>query len=1315
VNARSNSESASGTHYALYVTATLGTLTCDYNDYFVSGTGGKPGYYGSEKTELPIVSGVTGNDVQSKNADPSFASPGGTLPANYLSSLNTLVAATGTGITTDYDGGADRSLTYPAMGAFEYTVSACSNPTGGGTIAADQTICSGIVPAAFTSIADPSGHTGTLEYKWQLSTTSSSSGFNDIASSNSETFTPGTLTATTWYTRLAGVSCMADWTGATASNVIQITVNPVPTIAAAGSDQTVCASSATLAGNTATAGTGTWTKTSGTATISDPSGPTSGLTGISGTAVLRWTIATAGCGSSFDEVSITSSLPANQTVTATSPICTGSSSAITLGSSQSGVYYALRDNSNNAVIAGPTAGTGAALNFSTGALTTDKAYNVLATVSKGALAFTGNPGLKKVSLGTTLWTNNFQGTNKATVEAWVYRTATGSLHTIIGNYEGSYPFLLRIDGDRITLFVNSSSMATGATTLAINTWYHLAGTYDGTNLKVYVNGVLDGTTACSGNFISTTSELKIGGGLSNNTEYFPGSISDVRLWSVARTAAEISAGYNLALSGNESGLVALYTMGEGAGSTLGNSATGNLYPGTLVNSPAWVAGPPNASACTIQMTDVPAVTVTPNNTAGAASSSPTLCVNSTLTDITHTTTGATGIGSATGLPAGVTAAFASNTITISGTPTASGTFNYSIPLTGGCGSFTATGTIIVDPATVGGTISGGTSVCTGTNSTTLTLSGYTGSVTQWQSSTDNWTTPVDIDNTTATLTATNLTASTKYRAVLSSGTCSAANSTDAEILIISIANQTVTATSPICTGSSSTITLGSSQSGVNYTLRDNSNNAVIAGPTAGTGAALNFSTGALTTDKTYNVIAEKSYSTNSGALDFDGGNDYVSCGNAPNLQISTGTIEAWIKTSNAGSSYRGIITKAFAYSLYLYDNVLIAYNWASNSSLSTGVMLNDGNWHHVAFSFQNGVVNGSKIYIDGIVKGTYSWSVSNQGTEIAIGNTSIHGQYFTGNIDEIRIWNTARTPSEITANMNNSLVGNEFGLVAYYTFENGSGTTLTDMAGGDNNGALTNMDPATDWITRVETTTCTSQMASTPMVTVTPNNTAGAASSSPTLCVNSTLTDITHSTTGATGIGSATGLPAGVTAAFASNTLTITGTPTASGTFNYSIPLTGGCGNVNATGTIAVNPPSFVPAVRHVSDLAATGENIKWYAAASGGTALAGTDVLPTGTTHYYASQTVNGVESTARLDVTATIDPTPCAPTGSATQSYTTGATVASLQATGSGIRWYAAASGGTALASSTLLVNGTHYWATQTVNCTESASRLDITTIVN
>jgi uncharacterized protein (TIGR02145 family) len=72
--------------------------------------------------------------------------------------------------------------------------------------------------------------------------------------------------------------------------------------------------------------------------------------------------------------------------------------------------------------------------------------------------------------------------------------------------------------------------------------------------------------------------------------------------------------------------------------------------------------------------------------------------------------------------------------------------------------------------------------------------------------------------------------------------------------------------------------------------------------------------------------------------------------------------------------------------------------------------------------------------------------------------------------------------------------------------------------------------------------------------------------------VNTALTpSITIATTGATGIGTATGLPAGVTAVWASNVITISGTPTAAGTFNYTIPLTGGCGSVNATGTITVS------------------------------------------------------------------------------------------------------------------------------------------------
>jgi uncharacterized protein (TIGR02145 family) len=95
---------------------------------------------------------------------------------------------------------------------------------------------------------------------------------------------------------------------------------------------------------------------------------------------------------------------------------------------------------------------------------------------------------------------------------------------------------------------------------------------------------------------------------------------------------------------------------------------------------------------------------------------------------------------------------------------------------------------------------------------------------------------------------------------------------------------------------------------------------------------------------------------------------------------------------------------------------------------------------------------------------------------------------------------------------------------------------------------------------------------------------AGAASSTPTLTVNTVLTNITHATTSATGIGTASGLPAGVTAAWSANVITISGTPTATGTFNYNIPLTGtSCSSVNATGSITVS--TFTCGSSTVSDI----------------------------------------------------------------------------------------------------------------------------------
>ncbi len=91
------------------------------------------------------------------------------------------------------------------------------------------------------------------------------------------------------------------------TTTITITQPPAATtVASAGADQSLCSSSATLAGNTPTVGTGIWTLISGTGTITTPSSGTSGVTGLgNGANVFQWTISNAPCPSSTDQVTIT--------------------------------------------------------------------------------------------------------------------------------------------------------------------------------------------------------------------------------------------------------------------------------------------------------------------------------------------------------------------------------------------------------------------------------------------------------------------------------------------------------------------------------------------------------------------------------------------------------------------------------------------------------------------------------------------------------------------------------------------------------------------------------------------------------------------------------------------------------------------------------------------------------------------------------------------------------------------------------------------------------------------------------------------------
>jgi gliding motility-associated-like protein len=104
-----------------------------------------------------------------------------------------------------------------------------------GTITSDQIICSGQTPTGLTGPASTGG-SGVYTYAWERSTTSATTGFATIGGATLTTFAPGALTATTWYRRLttAGV-CAAQY-----SNVVEVTVNPLPTVVSVTGGGAVC-------------------------------------------------------------------------------------------------------------------------------------------------------------------------------------------------------------------------------------------------------------------------------------------------------------------------------------------------------------------------------------------------------------------------------------------------------------------------------------------------------------------------------------------------------------------------------------------------------------------------------------------------------------------------------------------------------------------------------------------------------------------------------------------------------------------------------------------------------------------------------------------------------------------------------------------------------------------------------------------------------------------------------------------------------------------------------------------------------------------
>ncbi len=227
----------------------------------------------------------------------------------------------------------------------------------------------------------------------------------------------------------------------------------------------------------------------------------------------------------------------------------------------------------------------------------------------------------------------------------------------------------------------------------------------------------------------------------------------------------------------------------------------------------------------------------------------------------------------------------------------------------------------------------------------------------------------------------------------------------------------------------------------------------------GYGKALSFTT---------KMAAPPALSAPGNALSFDGTDDYVILGNESNFDFEHAmTVAAWIKVDTFTTAWQAIVTKGDgSWRLQRYNTtnfIDFGTSGLSNADLEGKTNVNDGKWHYIA-----GVYDGSKkyLYVDGTLDTAVSvtnviWT-SDDAVEIGA-NSAASGRNFDGLIDEVRIWNVARTPSEILDNMNNPLTGHETGLVGYYKFDMPSGTWLYDHTGNGNTGRLHNMNNS-DWV-----------------------------------------------------------------------------------------------------------------------------------------------------------------------------------------------------------------------------------------------------------
>ncbi len=137
--------------------------------------------------------------------------------------------------------------------------------------------------------------------------------------------------------------------------------------------------------------------------------------------------------------------------------------------------------------------------------------------------------------------------DEVTLSVWTRLESNGVERKVFAKWADAgsrFQYLLSVNISDQCLFAiydGSTNIATGTTALVAETWHHVAGVYDGSNLRIYLNGTEEDSTANTGSMSSTTAPVRIGAGSggSGTESPFDGEIGHCSIWDVGLSANEI--------------------------------------------------------------------------------------------------------------------------------------------------------------------------------------------------------------------------------------------------------------------------------------------------------------------------------------------------------------------------------------------------------------------------------------------------------------------------------------------------------------------------------------------------------------------------------------------------------------------------------------------------------------------------------------------------------------------------------------------------------------------------------------------------------